>query len=212
MTLIRPCSGHVGPEPAIRPRAVSCMLACMSVRHADTTRVPEEIGYLVIESGTGSIGGLGFVAGVGAETVTGPDNGTPVTYPLLGLASTTGAIVSVAGMNGVDGGWPVLAGSSAVTPRGLQLFFEEDRWTRRRARPQCRAGGLPGLRPIQRAEIAHRHRGQRGQHRLVDGDVGPHVQQYGRGGQCQLRGGRSTADHSRAAGRGEQFPSPGAAR
>ncbi|NLX56889.1 MAG: tandem-95 repeat protein, partial [Planctomycetaceae bacterium] len=96
--------------------------------HRDTTRADEVLGYIVIESGTGEIGDVGYIANVGAETVVGPQNGAPVTYPPSGLASISTAVVSVAGMNGLDGGWPVLAGSDAVTPRGLRLFFEEDLW------------------------------------------------------------------------------------
>ena len=78
--------------------------------HSDTSRADEVIGYIVIESGSGSIGNLGYVAGVGAETVVGPDNGPPVTYPLSGLVSASSAVVSSAGMNGLDGGWAGIGG------------------------------------------------------------------------------------------------------
>ncbi len=93
----------------------------------DTTRATEQIGYIVIESGSGSIGGMDYVAGVGANTVVGSDNGPAVTYPLSGLSSVTSAVVSSAGMNGSDGGWPVLSGINAVSPSGLKLVAEEDK-------------------------------------------------------------------------------------
>jgi hypothetical protein len=58
--------------------------------------------------------------------VKGPDNGTPVSYGLTGLASASTAVVSSAGMDGVDGAWPILAGSTPFTASELKLFAEED--------------------------------------------------------------------------------------
>jgi VCBS repeat-containing protein len=96
--------------------------------HRDMTRANEVIGYIVIESGSGKVGNFAYVAGVGAETVQGPDNGPAATYGISGLVAVSSAVVSPAGMNGLDGGWTVLAGSNSVSTSGLQLFFEEDRW------------------------------------------------------------------------------------
>jgi hypothetical protein len=92
----------------------------------EPARVAEDLGYFVFEAGSGTIGSLGYVAGVGADSVVGPDNGSPVVYPLTGLTSSSSAVLSSAGMDGLDGGWPVLAGRSAVTASGLTLFVEED--------------------------------------------------------------------------------------
>jgi hypothetical protein len=94
---------------------------------SDTTRESEEIGYIVIEGGSGSVSGFSYLAGVGPNTVSGPQNGPAVTYTLIGLTSVTAAVVSGAGVNGSDGYWPVLSGSDAVTPTGLKLVAEEDK-------------------------------------------------------------------------------------
>jgi hypothetical protein len=91
-----------------------------------TDRNDETLGYIVIESGSGTIDGVGFAAGVGDSTVQGPDNGAPASYALSGLASASAAAVSSAGMSGRDGAWPVLAGSTPVTASQLRLFAEED--------------------------------------------------------------------------------------
>ncbi len=91
------------------------------------TRTQEMIGYIVIESGSGVIGNLRYSAGVGADVVVGVANSvTPINYPLSGLSSADAAVVSSAGMDGADGGWPVLAGTSPMTGSRLGLYILED--------------------------------------------------------------------------------------
>jgi hypothetical protein len=82
--------------------------------------------YVVIQGGTGSIEGRGYVAARGADTVRGMTNRPPYTYSLSGLASASTAIVSQAGMDGADGGWPVLYGPAAVSASQLRLAIDED--------------------------------------------------------------------------------------
>jgi hypothetical protein len=53
-------------------------------------------------------------------------NGPPFTYTLTGPADADTGIVSPAGMDGGDGGWPVLFGTSPVTPTQLSLAIDED--------------------------------------------------------------------------------------
>jgi len=69
---------------------------------------------------------MSYVADVGADRILGPDNGSPRSYSLNGLTSAAVAVVSAAGMDGTDGGWPVLAGSSPLTTSELSLYFDED--------------------------------------------------------------------------------------
>ena len=66
----------------------------------DITRADEVIGYVVVEAGSGTVDGTEYAAGVGTDTVAGVDNYPPYRYPLSGLASATGAVVSQAGMDG----------------------------------------------------------------------------------------------------------------
>jgi hypothetical protein len=89
-------------------------------------RAAETLMYLVIESGTGTIEGLRYVAALGADTVRGMKNRPPFNYSLSGLASASAAIVSQAGMDGADGGWAVLYGPNAVSTTRLRLAIDED--------------------------------------------------------------------------------------
>jgi len=91
------------------------------------TRANEVIGYIVIEAGSGAIGGRAFQAGVGANVVYGVDNKLSAAYALNALTSPTNAVLSSAGMVGNDGGWAVLNGSTPVTAGGLNLVIDEDR-------------------------------------------------------------------------------------
>ena len=89
-------------------------------------RPAETLMYLVIEAGTGEIEGHKYVAGLGGDKIRGMGNNPPFTYNLSGLSSASTAIVSQAGMDGGDGGWPVLYGTSPVSATQLRLAIEED--------------------------------------------------------------------------------------
>lgn len=95
---------------------------------SDTTRADEIIGYIVIESGNGSIEGIAYEAGLGADTVQGAGNSaTPYLYSLSGsLSSAGGAAVSISAMDGNNGAWGVLAGNPAFTTSSLGLYALED--------------------------------------------------------------------------------------
>ena len=91
-------------------------------------RNDETIGYIVFETGTGSVGNLDYVAGLGADTVKGIPSGTGpgYSYNINGLASPTSAIVSQAAMDGGNGGWAILYGNNPLTPISLELSIDED--------------------------------------------------------------------------------------
>lgn len=90
----------------------------------DVTRVDEEVGFLVIEAGSGVIDGWEYVAAVGPDTVQGPDNGAPAQYALFPTFTSVSAVItSLTGMDGADGGWAVAA---SVTPSTVEVFIEED--------------------------------------------------------------------------------------
>ncbi|QQL45498.1 cadherin domain-containing protein [Sulfuriroseicoccus oceanibius] len=94
----------------------------------NATRADETIGYIVIESGNGTINGVAYEAGLGADNVRGFDNSsTPYTYDLSGtLGSASAAALSISGMDGGDGAWAVLSGSNPITPTTLGLHALED--------------------------------------------------------------------------------------
>jgi len=92
----------------------------------DTTRSNETIGYVVIEEGWGTIEGIDFLAGLGADSVRGVENAPPYTYVLSGISSVSEAVVSSAGMDSSNGGWPLLYGGTPLSTISLSLAIDED--------------------------------------------------------------------------------------
>ncbi|MEM7659786.1 MAG: PKD domain-containing protein, partial [Bacteroidota bacterium] len=94
----------------------------------DQIRANETIGYVVFESGQGTLSGQAFDAGLGADIVKGLENSANgFVYPVNGLTNPEVAILSMgAGMDAVDGGWPVLFGASPVNPGQINLLIDED--------------------------------------------------------------------------------------
>jgi hypothetical protein len=64
------------------PSATALYVGKHVAQDPDTTRTPETIGYIVIEGGRGTIGATAYLAGVGADTVSGMDNGPAFAYDL----------------------------------------------------------------------------------------------------------------------------------
>ncbi len=99
-------------------------------RHTGTdpgARSPETLAYLVVEAGTGTMNGTAYVAALGAETIRGVEDAPPYNYSLPSfLTGATAAVASSAGMDGIEGGWPILYGAAAVSPTALGLAIEED--------------------------------------------------------------------------------------
>ena len=92
-----------------------------------STRQNETIGYIVLEAGSGSLGALKYLAGLGADIVSGVGNTTTgYAYSLSGFTKPSAAIVSAAAMDGGNGGWPVLFGTNPLTSSQLTLAFDED--------------------------------------------------------------------------------------
>ncbi len=88
-------------------------------------RADETLGYIVFEAGSGFVGDLAFEAGVGPKIVEGVVNsGSPHTYTLSDSYSSV--VLSTAGMDGGNGGWPVLHGPNPLTGNDLLLDYDED--------------------------------------------------------------------------------------
>jgi PKD repeat protein len=93
----------------------------------DTTRADETIGYIVIEQGSGTINGVAYTAALGADTVRGPENNSVgYTYSYGGITNASAAIISTAGMDGGNGGWPVFFGANQLTDTSITMYFDED--------------------------------------------------------------------------------------
>ena len=94
---------------------------------SDTTRANETLGYVVFEQGSGTINSTPFRAAVGSDIVKGPDNtSTGYTYTFSSVPNANAAIVSAAGMDGGNGGWPVMYGATPLTGTSLTMVFDED--------------------------------------------------------------------------------------
>ncbi len=92
----------------------------------DRVRLDETVGYIVIEAGSGEINGVGYVAGLGSDSVRGIQNNPPFFYPITGVNDPTAAVASLAGMDGPNGGWAVLYGDAPVSATGIGLAVDED--------------------------------------------------------------------------------------
>ncbi len=90
-----------------------------------TTRFGETIGYVVFEAGSGTLGEIAYEVALGSNTVQGVTDGPPYSYT-HGLASPTGAVVSQAGMNGLNGSWGLLYGPDPLEPNRLMVAVDED--------------------------------------------------------------------------------------
>lgn len=111
----------------LNPPSASSLSAGKNVSEdTDNTRSDETVGYIVFESGSGTVGGVTFVAGVGADAIAGPTNTVGYNYSLSGLTDASVAVLSTAGMDGGNGGWPVLFGANPVSATQMTLVFDED--------------------------------------------------------------------------------------
>ncbi|WP_197532645.1 beta strand repeat-containing protein [Symmachiella macrocystis] len=93
---------------------------------SDRIRNDETLGFIVIESGSGTIDGLNFTAGLGADSVLGIDNSPAYNYNFAISGTPLSAVVSQAGMDGNNGGWAVLYGADPLSANSLGLAIDED--------------------------------------------------------------------------------------
>lgn len=89
---------------------------------SETTRASEEIGYIVIESGSGSMNNISYQAGRTADSVKGVDD-QGYEEPLTGSFSI--GVATLQAQDGGDGGWAVLYGSNPINS-DLHVANEED--------------------------------------------------------------------------------------
>lgn len=114
-----------GSKASNPPSAADLHVGRQVAEDPDADRGLETIGYLVLEAGAYLVDGMSVEAFIGADRIKGVDNGT-YTYPLNQPGLATSAVLSAAGMDGNNGGWPVLIGPDATTGNALQLAFDED--------------------------------------------------------------------------------------
>ncbi|MFC4992456.1 cadherin domain-containing protein [Rubritalea tangerina] len=94
---------------------------------SNKVRADETIGYIVIEAGTGSINGVAYSAGLGADSIQNTSNNAAgYSYNISGLTSASSGALSSAAMDGNDGGWPVFFENDALSASAIKLIIEED--------------------------------------------------------------------------------------
>jgi hypothetical protein len=86
----------------------------------DTTRLPETLGVIVVEAGSGQINGVNYSFNVGADSVVGVDDGATA-YP-VGITAPEVVVAVQAGMDGGDGGWAVVTDHSD----SVSMAIDED--------------------------------------------------------------------------------------
>ena len=97
----------------------------------DLSRADETVGFVVIEAGHGTIGGVEYEAALGADVVAGVDDAPPYAYAFnTAFASAPAvAVTTMSGVNGINGGWSQVHGSTFSTATNLFLSIDEDQIT-----------------------------------------------------------------------------------
>ena len=108
-----------------KPDATTLRVGKQVAEDPNAIRADEVVGYIVIETGTGTVSGLTYSAAVGPDIVEGTGNGTD-TYSVAGITNAGSAVLSQTAMDGGNGGWAVLAGANAVSGSTITLAIEED--------------------------------------------------------------------------------------
>jgi uncharacterized repeat protein (TIGR02543 family) len=117
------CDGN----PLDPPSASACYVGKNVSGDTDVTRSNETLGVIIIESGSGTIDGLDYLAALGDDgEVRGFDDTPPYSYSYTGPTDANVAVLSTSGMDGADGGWPILYGTDPVSSSAVNLAFDED--------------------------------------------------------------------------------------
>lgn len=89
-----------------------------------TARANETIGFIVMETGSGTVNGVAYDAALGADTIDGVDNaGNTYTAPTIDYRH---GIASQSAMDGGDGGWAVLFGAAPLAGSAIDIAIDED--------------------------------------------------------------------------------------
>jgi hypothetical protein len=89
-------------------------------------RADETIGFLIFESGKYGRDGVRFEARLGENTIKGTQDSEAGYSYQLDLEKPNHAVLSTSGLNGSDGGWPVLFGDQLFRDNTMFLAFDED--------------------------------------------------------------------------------------
>lgn len=88
------------------------------------SRADETLGFIVTESGTGSVNDVDYAFARGPNSVRGTGNAPPYQYTVSGNFDT--GVLSNAAENGGNGGWAVLYGNDPLPNNRINLAVEEE--------------------------------------------------------------------------------------
>jgi hypothetical protein len=110
------------------PSATALVTGKTVAEDTDTTRADEVVGFVVIEAGHGRIGGVEYEAALGPDTVLGAVDSPPYSYGFMTAFAGVpqGAVVSMAAVDGPNGGWAQLYGAAPLSTTALSLSIDED--------------------------------------------------------------------------------------
>ncbi len=115
-----------GPTRATPPSTTTLNVGRHVGEDPDIARTNETLGVMVIEAGSGNANGISFEAGLSGDIVKGPTQPDAPYLTPVNLAAGSTAIAASAGMDGANGGWPILYGSAPVGNGALALAIDED--------------------------------------------------------------------------------------
>ncbi len=93
---------------------------------SSTDRASEVIGYVVIEEGSYFVEGTYFYAAIGDDIVRGVNNTSAGYAYSTDLSNLECAVMSMATMKGLDGGFPVLFSDSPFSGQDILIAIDED--------------------------------------------------------------------------------------
>jgi len=88
------------------------------------TRLNETLGYIVTESGTGTVNDVDYAFARGPNSIRGTGNAPPYQYTISGDFDI--GVASNAAENGGNGGWAVLYGNDPLPNNRINLAVEEE--------------------------------------------------------------------------------------
>ncbi len=90
-----------------------------------SSRATETVGYIVAESGSGTVNNVFYEVGLGTDTVAG-NNTANVGYTYPSASHHTVAVLTQAGIDGINGSWATLYGSDPLQPSTIGLAVDEE--------------------------------------------------------------------------------------
>ncbi len=88
------------------------------------TRANETLGFIVIESSSGTINDVSFSAAVGSDSIAGVGNSPPYSYAVSGDYDT--GVLTQAGEDGGQGGWAILYGADPLPNNQVRGAIDEE--------------------------------------------------------------------------------------